>query len=476
MVPDKTKTRAETQIKVQLIMDPVDSDFIHFPRKTLAKPKLLATADERQTIESSGTATHLDLHLVCATAVEKPNGMDQALRRAAGKEATPQRPSGIAISELDNDDPAHPQNGGAVLICEGCKERERKRYDRKKKKAEDEVEWSQYENDRIIMINEKEYKKWKDVDPSNRLLSPKAKQVEFAMRIACYCRHQENKSPMGYRVVFTLRNSSNNIVAQHISDTFQITDDHKVKDTPLEGNLRPLPVPQPIPQDQYYAQPTLQQYPVTNEFGYPDDRYNFIESQYNLFGAQDSVFMDQNNILAFQPDLQPDLQPDMFESQYNNANMGPYPPPSTPYMANLAFQTPLSPIELGPNGPALSTAVSPTTTQRFIHHQGHHSYSAPTMDDFMVSPTSQGPSRSHSMENFMVSPTTQASSEALCLSRPGSVENFNFSFDFPYPQNSRSGSISSTPINLSRPASPTWEQGGQKRSKVRCIYFYVDEE
>jgi len=45
------------------------------------------------------------------------------------------------------------------------------------------------------------------------------------MRIACYCRHQSEKE--GFRVIFTLKDLQGNVVAQEMSDSILITDDHK---------------------------------------------------------------------------------------------------------------------------------------------------------------------------------------------------------------------------------------------------------
>ncbi|KAF2688831.1 hypothetical protein K458DRAFT_293231 [Lentithecium fluviatile CBS 122367] len=427
LVPDKTKTRAETQIKMQLVVDPLESiEFIRFPRKTLAKPKHFASEEEKLETESKGGVLTMDCMLVCATAVETPEQRRAALRRAAGKEKVQRRDLKIALSELDKDDPAHPQNGGEVLICDGCKERERKRYDRKKKRTEDEEEFSKYESERVVMINEKEYKKWKDVDLVDHQFSSRAKQVEFAMRIACYCRHQEEKTPMGYRVIFTFADAKGHFVAQHLSDVFHITDDHKNKEAP-ETMPRPLHIPQ-----QYGMQ-----YPHPSNVVVPMYQYP-VENQYAL---------------------------------------GPYSQPQTPVMSN--FQSPISPIEtafsqapappmpqpLRHPAPAFPQAQVPnptTTAAQYTRHQRGQSYfEAP-----MLSPTGPMP-----MANQ--------------IPRPQSFDNFNFNFttetQMPHQSHdqyyaSAPQSAVSTPLNLSRPASPTWEQGPQKKKTLRCVYFYVDDE
>jgi hypothetical protein len=416
--PDKTKTRAETQIKVQLILDPLDERFehIHFPRKTLAKPKLLASSDEKKEIEAKGEAVHMELYLVCATAVEKRDRLDQALRRARGEEAIPRRQAGLSISEMEKDDPAHPQNGGEVLICEGCKERERKRYDRKKKRAEDEDEWWGYEADRVIMINEKEYKKWKDIESGDQHLSPRAKQVEFAMRIACYCRHQEEKSPVGYRVIFTFKDAAGRFIAQHTSEIFQITDDHKNKDIAPEAIPRPLHIPQSYVQTQYgHASSVvpLYQYPVEGQYAQP-------------------------------------------------AALGTYSQPQTPIMSN--FQTPMSPMD--------TQFPQSTTPTAQASRQAPPAFPSASVPSF---PQQQ---RQSYYDAPLLSPTG-VSPEASYLPRPISMDNFNYTANMQHSQHqgfaSAPPSAVSTPINLSRPASPTWEQG-PNRKRLHCVYFYVDDE
>ncbi|KAL1795807.1 hypothetical protein ACET3X_006031 [Alternaria dauci] len=240
---DKNKNRAETQIKTTVTMDPLAPHFqwIRFPRQNLAKPKQMASAEEVEANEKNNCTARLQLTLVLATAVEKPEGLERAFRRARGEEATPRRPRGVAITDIAKDDLCHPQNGGAVIICEGCKEREAKRFNRKKKReADDEKEWSNYEDDRIIMINEKEFKRWQDNENPDYSLN--ARKIEFVMRITCYCRHQEDKSPVGYRVIFTFKDANENVLAQEISEIVQITDDHKNKESPSEA-LSTLTIP-----------------------------------------------------------------------------------------------------------------------------------------------------------------------------------------------------------------------------------------
>lgn len=365
--PDKTKTRAETQIKMTVILDPLPDHFkwARFPRSTLSKPKQLASDDEIQANERRDGAVRMGLPLVCATAVDKKEGMDLALRRARGEEKTPRRPQGVAINEIDMDDPAHPHKGGAILICEGCKERERKRYDRKKKRNEDENEWTQYEDDRVIIVNEKEFKRWQVVESDGQYTSA-AKKVEFPMRIACYCRHQEEKSPVGYRVIFTFMDGNDAVLSQHASEIILITDDHKNKETPADV-LQPHLTTTTIP--------TMHQDSLPSQYTIPLYQYN---------QTMDSAYSQPTT------PVMPQFQSPMTSmgGQFNpitNHTVA----PQMSRQTSLAF-----------SGAAISEPAP--TTHYPMHQRNRNYYSTP-----MLSPTCQFPSqveyplhRPHSLDNF----------------------------------------------------------------------------
>ncbi|PSN68444.1 hypothetical protein BS50DRAFT_365235 [Corynespora cassiicola Philippines] len=390
--PDKTKTRAETQIKVQLVVDALDDrfEYIHFPRRTLAKPKLLSSAEEKAEIEARGDALHMEVLLVCATAIEKKENLEQALRRAAGKENVPRRGKGVAVSEVEKDSPEHPQNGGEVLICEGCKEREKKRYDRKKKRADDEEEWWSYEDERVIMINEKEFKKWKDVDANcSEQYSAKAKQVEFAMRIACYCRHQEEKTPQGYRVIFTFKDPNGALIAQHASEIFQITDDHKNKE--MAAPQISIPTMNPMPSMPAMAQ-QFQPPPPAMVTHYPVENHHFSPPAMSAYS---------------QP-------PTPIETQFTGISS--YSQPATPVMPN------------------------------FFNPQMQYQYQQQHPHDLFAQAQAQAQHQHDPYAQHQYMPSASAPQSAV-----------------------------TTPINLSRPASPTWEQGPAKKRPVRCLYYYHDQ-
>lgn len=507
---DKLKTRAETQVKVTVILDPLESaDHIRFPRELLAKPKHYVSEEDERDFESKGSVIRMTCLLLCATAVEKPEQVQRAFRRARGEEQVPKRSIKVPVTELDKDDLAHPQNGGEVIICEGCKERERKRYDRKKKRSEDEDEYWSYEDRRALTINDNEIKKLKEVDPNNaNQFSPQAKQVDIALRICCYCRHQEEKTPQGYRVVFTFIDAQNNVLAQELSPIFHITDDHKNRETTTEQMPRTNIVAQ-----SYVAVPTA---------AVPAGQYMHTSS------------VPVQMHFPYTP-VEPQYPP----------NIGPYTQPPTPVVSN--FQHPISPMDVSfpsastarPLPPVRQTAAaySPTIAapnpgfQYARTQRGQAFYETPMLNTMVQSNTmvqmpmhprqgaplqtqaphtpsdvlgsqpqalAQPPTFEQTLQRHnsvdvtanqmgLPSPSPPIHAPSTTLSRAhseGNIANLNYySMDAQgqstYDQYafSQPPSAAATPLNLSRPASPTWEQqGASKKGKtVRCVYYVVDE-
>ncbi|KAF2085833.1 hypothetical protein K490DRAFT_45885, partial [Saccharata proteae CBS 121410] len=241
---DGSKSRVETQITIKLTLDPLPQGVtkLHLPTHTVSKPKLLA----KQIVKDADT---LELHtsLVCASAMEKPHLRQRALQRAASqvsntRKSGPRRSSTGDMGEDDDpDDPDKPANGGEVRICQNCVQRERKRAARKRvKKQEDEEAWAEYEHERVIVFNDKEYKDWQQPTPPKSegpaagfTFPPGAMQIDVPMRIACYCRHQSEK--IGFRVIFTVKDFKGVLVAQEMTQPILITDDHKTQGAPLAG-------------------------------------------------------------------------------------------------------------------------------------------------------------------------------------------------------------------------------------------------
>ncbi|KAF1938185.1 hypothetical protein EJ02DRAFT_31222 [Clathrospora elynae] len=424
---DKNKNRAETQIKTEVIMDPLPGhcQWIRFPRHNLAKPKQMASAEEIEANEKNNCAVRMHLTLALATAVETTDGLERAFRRARGEEPTPKRPRGVAITDIAKDDRSHPQNGGAVVICEGCKEREAKRFNRKKKReADDEKEWAGYEDERIIMINEKEFKRWQDVE-EDADYSMNAKRAEFVMRITCYCRHQEDKSPVGYRVIFTFKDVNDNVLAQEISEIVQITDDHKNKETPVEA-LGALIIPTAL----------SDAVPIQYTVPMPEYSPTVCSSQYSL---PTTPVVPQGLGL-------PHSQSVFFprEAQYSRI-MNTGAAPQVPHQPAMGFYG--------------ATAPAPAPAQQYATHQRGQSYFTPSMlsptGDQMSTQTGYALHRGHSLDSF---PQTY---------------NFNFSAQSSYPQ-----IYSSQPPSraTSRPASPTWDQGrGPKKMRAQPGFMLYED-
>ncbi|KAI4862924.1 hypothetical protein F4820DRAFT_393084 [Hypoxylon rubiginosum] len=222
------KSRVETQIPIKLTMHhiPPGIKTIHLPTHTIAKHKLLAKPDSP---ERSPEMLELYTMLVCTSAMMDPEKRQRAFQRAAAA------PLNRLNDDVD-DEERKPQNGGEVRICDGCIGRERKRAARKKnRKPEEEEMWNLYEHERAIVFNTNEVKEWQAVTPGmadpiqarprDVSVPDDTVTVDVPMRIACYCRHHQEK--MGFQVIFTIKDYRDNLIAQKESSSIMITDDHK---------------------------------------------------------------------------------------------------------------------------------------------------------------------------------------------------------------------------------------------------------
>ncbi|KAK1239523.1 hypothetical protein MKX07_009011 [Trichoderma sp. CBMAI-0711] len=223
------KSRVETQMMVTITMShlPLGVTKLHLPPHTISKPKHRL----RPPPTPSPDTLELYVSLVCTTPMEQPELRQRALQRAAEVDhrylPTPE--------EVEHET----QNGCQVRICPKCMERERKRANRKKEheRSDQEELWYLDESHRIIIFNTFEMSDWRPPTAQKEKGSdkpaqaelfrqcPTAMQVVVPMRLACYCRHQKEKT--GFRVIFTFKDWKNNVVAQAMSGSIMITDDHK---------------------------------------------------------------------------------------------------------------------------------------------------------------------------------------------------------------------------------------------------------
>ena len=209
------KSRVETQIPVKLTLHPVPPRIskIHLQTHTISKSKLVA----KPSPEKSPDMLELHAMLVCTSAMQDPTKKGRAFARAAAlplNEKRERRSLSSGDTASSDDDEDKPANGGPVHICMGCIERERKRAARKKtKNVEEEQLWQKDEAKRTIVFNTQEVKEWQEPSPpksgedaqnpatyrQNAQIPENAVQVDIPMRIACYCRHQEEK--IGFQCV-----------------------------------------------------------------------------------------------------------------------------------------------------------------------------------------------------------------------------------------------------------------------------------
>lgn len=257
--PTSLKSRVETQIPITLTLSPMPAGAkkLKLPRNTVSKPKFLLKGDHEPNPEM------LDLYtsLVCTSAMQDKVKLERALARARGEEVAPYStlsPASSASSTSSKDDEDKPLNGGEVRICVGCIQRERKRASRKKqKKPEEEEAFARDEEKRVVVFNTSQVKDWVEVPrespeaptkagPRGYSAPPGSMQVELPMRIACYCRHQNEK--LGFQVIFTIKDHKDRVIAQSLTNPIMITDDHKTHTAPaVQPAVVPLPNAPAVP-------------------------------------------------------------------------------------------------------------------------------------------------------------------------------------------------------------------------------------
>lgn len=222
--PTSLKSRVETQIPIRLTLSPLPAGVkkLRLPSHTISKLKFLAPPST----ESTPDTLQLYTSLVCTSAMQDRDKLKRAFARTRG-ERNPGNANGT--------EEERPLDGGDVKICTGCIQRERKRASRKKQRKPEEDELFQKDEEkRVIVFNTSEIKEW--TEPPKTAAAgygemppapPGAMQVELPMRIACYCRHQNEK--LGFQVIFTVKDHLDNVVAQAITNSIMITDDHKTQ-------------------------------------------------------------------------------------------------------------------------------------------------------------------------------------------------------------------------------------------------------
>ncbi|KAI2625456.1 hypothetical protein GGS21DRAFT_493505 [Xylaria nigripes] len=349
--PMPIKSRVETQIPLKITLHnlPKGIKKVHLPTHTIAKPKLL----QKPPTGPSPDTLELTTMLVCTSAMIDDSRLKRALARAAAK---PNANDSSSPPDSIDDEDSKPQNGGEVRICSGCITRERKRAGRKKhKKPEEDELWDRFERERAIVFNTQEVKEWQTVTPVmadptgagfiSGALPEGTVQVDAPMRIACYCRHHGEK--LGFQVIITLKNYIGNVVAQGISSSIMITDDHK---TPAHAEPAPGPTPTPpsAPQSQP-AQPrqSPQLHSITH--GLPSS---------SQAGISQPVMTQMNPIQS------KGLQSSTYPTNPGDASLPFRQTPATSDVQNKGQNIPLGIIPVGHNLQGSSTAPTPRTLSR----------------------------------------------------------------------------------------------------------------
>lgn len=207
--PTSLKSRVETQIPIKLTLCPLPPGVkkLRLPSHAISKPKFLAKPNTGRLAE----ILELRTSVVCTSAMQDKKKLERAYARARGEERQPVESDSKKEGQPKEETPLE---GGDVKICSGCIQRERKRASRKKQRKPEEDELFQKDEEkRVIVFNTTELKDW--VEPTRTVAGstespaavapPGAMQVELPMRIACYCRHQNEK--LGFQYVSFNSNS-----------------------------------------------------------------------------------------------------------------------------------------------------------------------------------------------------------------------------------------------------------------------------
>lgn len=197
--PTSLKSRVETQIPIKFTLYPMPPGVkkLRLPSHAISKPKFLAKPET----ERSPEILELRAMVVCTSAMQDKKKREKAYARARGEAISTFSPKDNSDDSQNEDDT--PLGGGEVKICAGCIQRERKRASRKKQRKPEEDELFQKDEEkRVVVFNTSEIKDWTDpprtaASNSSDTTTPVpplgAMQVELPMRIACYCRHQNEK-------------------------------------------------------------------------------------------------------------------------------------------------------------------------------------------------------------------------------------------------------------------------------------------
>ncbi|KAF2280351.1 uncharacterized protein EI97DRAFT_455249 [Westerdykella ornata] len=212
----RIKTRPEKNITVSLsLVGPhIDFSCVQFSQKHLNRRRLWA--DDRMRLNKQASCIVMSVYVTTYSFASTSDGWERACKRARGEEPIPSRDATTPVAQLDDTDPAHPRNGGQILPCERCIDRERKEVSRTKKKKPPDKQMLEYDTERILVINAAEY-----TDVTTNLDG--SKWLTFNMRVTCCCGHQGEKGEGGYVAFFTFRTTDGLLLSQYVSALLQVS-------------------------------------------------------------------------------------------------------------------------------------------------------------------------------------------------------------------------------------------------------------
>ncbi|SCU95713.1 LAMI_0F03422g1_1 [Lachancea mirantina] len=176
-------SRVETQIRLQFTISPPPKEYIvHLPTDCISKQKFYLKDDiTNYPRDIQDQMLYLEAFLVCAS------------------------------------------NGKPTYVCSRCVKREERRASRRKSGLCDNLLWCNNENRRGVVFNSKQV-----FALNGNNCSSASKSFELLARIVCYCRH--HKEPEGFRLLFVLMDSKNNILAKDITTPIMIMDKKSTKE------------------------------------------------------------------------------------------------------------------------------------------------------------------------------------------------------------------------------------------------------
>ncbi|CCH44751.1 hypothetical protein BN7_4319 [Wickerhamomyces ciferrii] len=191
-------SRVETQIKIELSVSPPPPQFlVHLPSDTIAKQKLCLKNDELPE-DLKQNILFLDTFVLTSS------------------------------------------NSKSCNICPRCIKREQKRASRRKSGISDNLNWGTNTSKRAIIFNCKEIISF----PQPSSSSTTSKDLDISARLVCYCRHhQESK---GFKLLFILKNSKDEILAKHVSTPIMIMDRKKTLDDSNDQSNNNSHISQPL--------------------------------------------------------------------------------------------------------------------------------------------------------------------------------------------------------------------------------------